>query len=88
MDTLGAIYTTTTRVLADPRSRQWVNRSARTRNADPVSMEHVVDMYDRIRTGDFSQGKLNRWLGWMQAVCVMHGVLTLDECKEINKRHA
>lgn len=34
----------------------------------------------------FSEGKLGRWLGWIQGAAAAAGYITLEECKEINKR--
>lgn len=50
--------------------------------------EHLRGMYDRIleHQEDFSEGKLGRWLGWLQGVLCAQEVLTLEECKQINKR--
>lgn len=56
--------------------------------AGPCSMAHFTDMYNRALVGNFSEGKTGRWLGWIQGVLCGRGVLTLDECKEINKRFA
>lgn len=35
----------------------------------------------------FSEGKLNRWLGYVQGVLVARGIATLDEVKAINLKH-
>ena len=54
--------------------------------------DHLNDMLRRMEAdanpqgGRFSEGKLGRWLGWMQASCCALGVLSLDECKEINRK--
>lgn len=52
--------------------------------------EHLQSMLDRITANpaDFSPAKLGRWLGYAQGVLVALDVATLDEMKEINKRHA
>lgn len=56
-----------------------------------MTIEHAEDMLARIEeaeeTGDrFSEAKLGRWLGWVQAAAVAAGVgMTLEDMKEINK---
>ena len=54
----------------------------------PLSMKHLMDMHVRAQSPEMSEGKLNRWLGWMQAAVVSWGDLTLDDMKEINRKHA
>lgn len=55
-----------------------------------TSIGHLRSMYARIMEGQqpFSEAKLGRWLGYAQGVLVAQGVLTLDECKKINRQHA
>lgn len=54
-----------------------------------LSYKHVCAMYDRIKQNpEWSDTKLCRWLGWMQAAIVSWGVYTLDHMKEINMRNA
>lgn len=52
--------------------------------------KHLQSMLDRIRMNpaEFSPAKLGRWLGYAQGVLVALNVVTLDEMKEINRRHA
>lgn len=55
-----------------------------------VNFDHLESMYQRVRdnpTG-FSEGKLGRWLGYMQGVLVANQCCTLEEMKELNKRFA
>lgn len=54
------------------------------------SYDHLRSMYDRLKVDpeSFSEGKRNRWLGWMQGVVVATDFGTLEEMKEINKRNA
>lgn len=52
-----------------------------------LSLAHLRDMRTRIAPS-FSRSKLGRWLGWAQCAVVASGVATLEEMKEINKRHA
>lgn len=51
---------------------------------------HLADMYSRIVAEPqlYSEGKLNRWLGWIQGVVVATDFGTLEQMKEINKRNA
>lgn len=58
-----------------------------------ASFGHLIEMLCRVNKAiaegePFSEGKVNRWLGYMQGVLVARGILTLDECKQINKDHA
>lgn len=56
--------------------------------------EHLSDMLAQMENnanpqgGEFSEGKLNRWLGWMQAAGVALGALSLEDCKGISKKWA
>lgn len=52
-----------------------------------VSFEHLVSMLERIQENPelFSEGKIGRWLGYIQGVLVANGCLTLDEVKRINR---
>lgn len=52
-----------------------------------VDYDHLCDMLDRAATGKFTEAKLNRWLGYAQGVLVAHGIATLEEMKEINRRN-
>lgn len=54
---------------------------------DGCQLYHLYDMLDRI-TPTFSEGKLNRWLGWAQGVIVAQGYGTLEEMKQINRLNA
>lgn len=53
----------------------------------PASAAHLRSMLDRMTPGQ-SEGKRNRWLGYAQGVLVALSAATLDEVKDINKRHA
>lgn len=60
-----------------------------------LSIEHMRDMLRRIDANSdatapdgFSAAKLGRWLGYLQGVAVALDVMSLDECKEINKKWA
>lgn len=53
-----------------------------------ISFDHFIDMYTRSLEPDFSLGKANRWLGWIQGVMCALELATLEEVKEINKRYA
>lgn len=50
---------------------------------------HLEQMLEKMESGEMSYGKMCRWLGWMQAsVYGMCDRVTLDDLKEINRRHA
>lgn len=61
---------------------------------ESVSPEHVrmmcstvEDAFDpRTPSKPFSPPKLGRWLGWLQASATVARALTLEDCKEINRR--
>lgn len=61
---------------------------------DGFSIEHMESMVRRARGLDsestseypFSEAKLGRWLGWIQAALTAQGLLSLEEAKEINKK--
>ena len=60
---------------------------------ETIGLEHLSAMYMTVRMAEasnnaFSDAKLGRWLGWMQACIVAAGCATLEEMKEINWRHA
>jgi hypothetical protein len=64
---------------------------------DPsLSPDHVRDMLRIMESGSnpqdtergFSEGKMGRWLGWAQAAVVAMGVATLEDMKDINRKHA
>ena len=54
----------------------------------PCGKPHLVYMIEQISTNkDFSAGKKNRWLGFIQGALVALNVCTLEEMKETNKNH-
>jgi hypothetical protein len=60
-----------------------------------TSIEHMRDMLRRIDANTdpttpegFSEAKLGRWLGYLQGVAVALGAMTLEECKDINRKWA
>jgi hypothetical protein len=78
---------TATMMLSDSR----VHLSAAQKNNyyDPsIGHEHVAQMYRTVLHNEMSEGKLNRWLGWVQASICSWGIATLDEMKEINRVHS
>ena len=50
-----------------------------------LSLSHIRKIAQEMRTDMFSYGKRCRWLGWIQCACCVAGVLTLTECKAINR---
>lgn len=62
-------------------------------NAEELRLPHLTSMYGRamdaaLENRPFSEDKLGRWLGWMQAAAVANGVATFDEMKALNRRYA
>lgn len=58
-----------------------------------ISFGHCASMVRTMEKGiskesgePFSEGKLNRWLGWIQACCVCNTNVTLEEMKQINMK--
>ncbi len=46
-------------------------------------LAHLESMHERI-TGDFSDAKLGRWLGWAQKTLQVEAAMTLEEIKQVN----
>lgn len=55
-----------------------------------VDFDHLSSMVERVESGEieFSDGKLGRWLGYMQGVLVANDICTLEEMKHLNKEFA
>ena len=54
---------------------------------NPLGLDHLIEMLEKAETGDFSESKLGRWLGWAQAAVVAANIgATLDDMKDINKK--
>lgn len=54
-----------------------------------LGLAHLRSMYERAKSSNFSEGKLGRWLGWVQCAVVAANLgVTLDEMKALNLRHA
>jgi len=83
MDTLGAIRAT----LALAYDRNYDDEESDVAASD---WPHLKSMLIRVDEAvePFSEGKLNRWLGYIQGVLVAREILTLQECKDINKLHS
>jgi len=53
-----------------------------------LGMAHLVDMHTRMSADGFSEGKANRFLGWMQAAIVSWNIgLTQISMANINRKH-
>jgi len=52
-----------------------------------MGYKHLYSMWTKVCFNDFSEAKLNRWLGWMQCAIVADGYATLEEMKELNRRY-
>lgn len=57
---------------------------------DDCGIDHLRDMLKTMETGEMSEGKLGRWLGWMQASIVFacDPYVTLEHMKSINRECA
>lgn len=60
-------------------------------NLDPwpesdYSKEHLLDCLRKIKSGEVSDAKAQRWLGWVQGVLGARGNGTIKEFGEVNKR--
>lgn len=65
------------------------NHGGRFPQEGPLGLDHLENMFRKVTSvegQDFSEGKLNRWLGWMQAACCAAGALTLEQAKDLNRR--
>lgn len=56
------------------------------RPGSELGLHHLLSMQVRI-TPEFSEAKLGRWLGWAQCAVVAAGCATLEEMKDLNRRH-
>lgn len=60
-----------------------------TLHSPSLGLGHVCEMWMKIEADpNMSEDKLSRWLGWIQASICSWGILTLDEAKNINRRHS
>ena len=52
-----------------------------------VELEHLVYMIEKMsdKKQDFSEGKTNRWLGFIQGVLWHHHIFTIDQMREHNR---
>ncbi len=56
-------------------------------DSEKTDMGHLIWMHG-VMSPDWPEGKLNRWLGWMQACVVMScESVTLEDMKAINAMH-
>lgn len=55
-----------------------------TQGGDATSISHLVYMIEKIESGEVSDEKAHRWLGWIQGVVCCGGGATLEEMKAIN----
>lgn len=57
----------------------------------PITMRyfHLEKMILEMEKNEMSESKMGRWLGWMQAsaVALLHPAVSLEDMKEINRRH-
>lgn len=70
-------------------SKKFVSELAEFYHTESLSLEHCRAMLASMKSQEpMSEGKVNRWLGWMQASCVAAGCATLEDMKQINRRCA
>lgn len=55
---------------------------------DGINFNHLLEMEHNAKKGEYSEAKLGRHLGWMQGVLCATGYMTLNEAKELNRRHS
>lgn len=60
------------------------NLSGYPKTESTLGYPHIAGMLIRMQEGNFSYGKLCRWLGWAQAAVVASGCATLEDMKVIN----
>lgn len=53
---------------------------------DGDGSRHMAWMFQEVAKGYMSIGKANRWIGWAQCLAMVYNHLTLDQCKDINRR--
>lgn len=62
-----------------------------------LGLTHLSHMYERVTgkgrldkdpAGEFSEGKLGRWLGWMQCAAYARGLMEAEELEELNRGFA
>jgi hypothetical protein len=59
------------------------------RPGNPLGLAHLRSMLERAESGEFSDTKIGRWLGWAQCAVVAADIgVVLDDMKYINKAHA
>ncbi len=50
----------------------------------PEDVEHLRGMYPKMTEMD-DEAKIGRWLGWAQGFLCSYNIVTLEECKDINR---
>lgn len=63
----------------------WPELPTPVRDSKGLRLSHLHWMLLELQTGEFSEGKAGRWLGWIQAILTTKAILTLSEAKQINK---
>lgn len=55
-------------------------------SGDPsLSLEHLIEMLDKLESGEIDGEKGHRWLGWAQCLMCARDVASLEDLKIINK---
>lgn len=86
MNVLAAIKETM--ALVDNRRARVFKMDVENYTHPATGYDHIVQMYRTILNNGMSEGKLNRWLGWIQCSVCSWGIATLDEMKAINEMHS
>lgn len=55
------------------------------RDPEGKTRNHLKWMINEMKTKEFSQGKFNRWLGYIQGVMVVQGLTSLNKERERNR---
>jgi len=55
------------------------------RDPEGKTLNHLKWMINEMKTKEFSQGKFNRWLGYIQGVLVMKNITSLNIERERNR---
>jgi hypothetical protein len=88
MNIRGAIDDTMVMAMTRVNGKDYVIPNMANFASPDIGYVHSCEMYGKICNNQMTRGKLNRWLAWIQCSVVSWGVATLDEMKDINKKHA
>lgn len=79
-------YRLVARVMREDLNNRGLGKHPVERDPAGISYGHVLWMLEQARDdSSFSEGKANRWIGWVQALCCVWGYHSLDELKSLNQ---